>query len=164
MGDLDQTSSSLPKDLFLWLRGLQQITCLIVLLGLVIYEILPVGHRGTRDKPLPDEVAHGLQKVLIEAGFVSPRRCGNAMTWKLTHVFKAWYIGQIADPWAWRSVYRLANPLAGTIPISKDTCWQMRPLYRKVTGSSATLLGYGATIAIPLLLTVAIRYIHEARQ
>lgn len=80
MGALDQNSSSLPKDLFLWSRRLQQTICLMVLLGLVIYEILPAGHGGSRDMTLPDEVAHGLQKVLIGAGFVSPRTSGDAMT------------------------------------------------------------------------------------
>lgn len=74
----------------------------------------------------------------------------------LTYESKAWYIIQIGDPWEWRSVYRLENPPAGTIPISKDTRWQMRPLYRKVTGSSAMLIMYGATISIPLLITIAL--------
>jgi len=79
------------------------------------------------------------------------------MTRILIHVSKkAWYISQIGDPWEWRSVYRLENPPAGTIPISKDTRWQIRPLYRKVTRSSAILIVYGATVSIPLLITIAV--------
>jgi len=79
MGAPDQTLSSLPKDFFLWSRRLQQILCLIFLLGMVIYEVLPAGHLGNYDMPLPNLVANGLQKVLIGAAFVSPLRFCNDM-------------------------------------------------------------------------------------
>jgi len=71
MGIPDQISSSLPKDLFLWSRRLQQILCLIALLGLIIYEALPAGRLQTHNAPSLNSVIRGLHKVLIGAGFVS---------------------------------------------------------------------------------------------